>query len=95
MGKIIWIALAENDLLEIESYIAQDSPTFAFITSEKIINRTFTLEKFPKSGRIVPEFENAHIRELIEGNYRIVYFLKSNKSTVILRIHHTSRLLKL
>jgi plasmid stabilization system protein ParE len=94
MGKIKWTDLAENDLLEIETYIAQDSFTYAFITSEKIINRTFILEKFPKSGRIVPEFENPNIRELIEGNYRIVYFLKGNKGITILRIHHASRLLK-
>ncbi|TAL62886.1 MAG: type II toxin-antitoxin system RelE/ParE family toxin [Bacteroidetes bacterium] len=44
---------------------------------------------------MVPEFESLNIRELIEGNYCIVYFLKSNKSVVILRIHHASRLLKL
>jgi len=39
MGKIKWTELAENDLLEIETYIAQDSLTYAFITSEKIILR--------------------------------------------------------
>ena len=94
MGKVSWTDLAEYDLQEIENYIAQDSPTYAIITSEKIINRSFVLTKFPKSGRIVPEFENPVIRELIEGNYRIVYFLKSTKEIVILRIHHASRILK-
>ena len=94
MAKIIWTDLAENDLKEIEGYIVQDSVTYAFITSEKIINRIFILTKFPRSGRMVPEFENPHIRELLEGNYRIVYFIRSGREITILRIHHASRLLK-
>ena len=94
MATVSWTDLAEHDLQEIETYIAQDSVTYAIITSEKIINRTSVLIKFPKSGRIVPEFENPNIRELIEGNYRIVYFLKGIKEIIILRIHHASRLLK-
>ena len=94
MGKVTWTSLAENDLIEIEQYIAEDSPTYAFITSEKIINRTASLEKFPMMGRIVPEFENPNIRELIEGNYRIVYFIANKNAINIIRIHHSARLLK-
>lgn len=94
MGKITWTVLAELDLLEIESYIAQDSPTYAIITIEKIFDRAFILLKHPLSGRIVPEFENPNIRELIEGNYRIVYFLKNKHEISILRVHHAARVLK-
>ena len=94
MGKITWTDLAELDLLEIETYIAQDSPLYAIITIEKFLNRTGILLKYPLSGRVVPEFENPNIRELIEGNYRIVYFLKSKQEISILRVHHAARLLK-
>lgn len=69
MVKISWTPLAQNDLEEIEAYIAQDSQAYAIITVEKIFERTFILAKHPKSGRVVPEFENENIRELIEGNY--------------------------
>ncbi len=52
MVKVTWTDLAEHDLLEIESYIAQDSPTYAIITVEKIFLRTSILEKHPNAGRI-------------------------------------------
>jgi toxin ParE1/3/4 len=94
MVKITWNALAIDDLTEIEEFIAQDSVIYAIITVEKISDRIVVLKKFPKSGRMVPEFENQAIRELIEGNYRIVYWLKNQKEIIILRIHHAARLLK-
>jgi len=45
----------------------------------------------PESGRIVPELENSEIRELFEGNYRIVYRIKTKDYIEILTVHHTSR----
>jgi toxin ParE1/3/4 len=49
---------------------------------------------FPGSGRVVPEFNNKQLRELIEGNYRIVYRFESNELIEIARIHHSARHLK-
>jgi len=45
----------------------------------------------PEIGRIVPELENSEIQELIEGNYRIVYRIKTRDYIEILTVHHTSR----
>jgi plasmid stabilization system protein ParE len=47
-----------------------------------------------KTGRIVPEFEDAQIREVIEGNYRIIYFLENENIIKIIRVYHGARLLK-
>ena len=94
MVEIKWTQLALKDLEEIEGYIAQDSHAYAVITIEKIFSRISALAKHPLSGRIVPEFENKNLRELIEGNYRIVYFIINNKEISIARIHHSARLLK-
>ena len=93
MVKISWTPLAQNDLQEIEEYIARDSHSYAIITVEKIFFRTSILAKYPKIGRIVPEFENENIRELIEGNYRIVYFILNSNEVIISRVHHAARLL--
>jgi plasmid stabilization system protein ParE len=49
------------------------------------------LKTKPESGRIVPELGIIHIREFIEGNYRIVYRLLSNELIEILTIHHLAR----
>ena len=73
MGKIIWTEIAIEDLKLIHEYISKDSKSYADRCIEKIINRVTQLENFPKAGRVVPEFASEVIRELIEGNYRIVY----------------------
>ena len=50
------------------------------------------LKDFPQSGRMVPEAEDPVIREVILGNYRIVY--RTHKELVeILTIYHGARLL--
>jgi toxin ParE1/3/4 len=44
-------------------------------------------------GKMVPEFLLPELRELIEGNYRIIYRIVSEERIDILTIHHSSRLL--
>ena len=93
MVKILWTEIAIDDLRYIHDYIARDSKVYADRVIDKIILRVDQLENFPKSGRVVPEFEDETIRELIQGNYRIIY--KTSITQVsILRIHHSARLLK-
>jgi plasmid stabilization system protein ParE len=45
-------------------------------------------------GRMVPEFKQKTLRELIEGNYRIIYLIKNKNQIDILRIYHVARLLR-
>jgi addiction module RelE/StbE family toxin len=93
MVKIIWTEIAIEDLKLIHEYISNDSKLYADRFIEKMINRVDQLENFPKSGRIVPEFDSSDIRELIEGNYRIIYKASSTQVS-ILRVHHSARQLK-
>jgi len=93
MAKVIWTKLAVKDLRNIYEFIAKDSKQYAAIQVGRIINRVEQLEEFQQSGRVVPEFENELIRELIEGNYRIVYRIESDDVVGIVRIHHSARLI--
>ena len=93
MVKFIWTDFAIDDLKSIHEYISKDSKVYADRYIEKLIFRIDQLEHFPLSGRIVPEFGQETIRELIEGNYRIVY--KINQGFIgIVRVQHAARLLK-
>jgi len=83
-----------NDLQDIYDYVAKDSPKFADRLMDKIIERVDVLEHHPKIGRKVPEFDNEQIRELIEGNYRIIYRIESDDQLGIARVHHAARMLK-
>ena len=93
MAKIIWTELALEDLKNIHNYIAKDSLVYANRVIEKIILRIDQLKSFPKSGRAVPEINNDSIRELIHGNYRIIYKVSIQK-IIIVTIHHSARIIK-
>ncbi|KQC14668.1 MAG: plasmid stabilization protein [Desulfuromonas sp. SDB] len=85
--KIIWSPLALNKASEIVDYINKDSPTAA----EKWINEVFskidTLGKYPEIGRIVPEINESQFREIIYGNYRIVYHFEVNQVSILTILH--------
>lgn len=94
MVQIIWIKQAIIDLNNISEYIAKDSEKYADITVDRIVEKTQILKKLTKIGRIVPEINDPKIRELIEGNYRIIYEIKAPDVIEILTIHHSSKLLQ-
>ena len=91
MVEIIWTQLAVNDLKEIHDYIAKDSKRYAGNQIKRIRAKTSILKSNPLVGRIVPELEISQIRELIEGNYRIIYKIRNRKTIEILTIHHSAR----
>ena len=93
MVEIIWTEFAVEDLRSIHEYISKDSKVYADRQVDKIIKRVDQIGNFPKSGRMVPEFNVEILRELIEGNYRIIYRISSD-SIAIVRIHHAARELK-
>ncbi len=90
MEKIVWTKLALRDVIQIHDYIAEDSLFYARQTIEKIFEKVVPLEKFPLMGRMVPEFNNENVREVIMGNYRIVYRI-TKKHISIVRVHHSAR----
>ncbi len=90
MAEIIWSKFAIEDLKNIYDFIATDSSFYAKRQINKLSERVSQLIKFPNSGRIVPEFNKTSIRELIEGNYRIVYNINGEKIEIV-RIHHSSK----
>jgi toxin ParE1/3/4 len=94
MVKIVWTEISILDLKEIFDFIAEDSVRYATITTNKIHQRVQMIAGNPYLGRIVPEFNEKLIRELIEGNYRIIYRIKSEFRVDILRVYHSARLLK-
>jgi len=94
MVKIVWTEISIQDLKEIFDYIEEDSVRYANITANKIYQRVQVLTDNPLIGRIVPEFNEKFIRELIEGNYRIIYRIKNDNQIDILRVYHVARLLR-
>jgi plasmid stabilization system protein ParE len=90
-AAIIWAAQAVDDLTDIHGYIARTSPHYAAVVASRIVEAIDRLTEFPESGRVVPEQNEAAVRELIEGSYRIVYELRDDR-VEILTVFRTSRL---
>lgn len=94
MAEVKFTDQSINDLNDIAEYISNDSVFYAELQIQKLINRTDTLEKFPLIGRIVPELNLKSVREIIEGNYRIIYRVVNKSMIHILTFHHSRRKLK-
>ena len=94
MVKVVWTDLAIQDLDDIGEFIAKDSERYAKAVIQNLFESTELLESHPKAGRVVPEFENKNIRELIRGSYRIVYRIVDTSRIDILTVHHSARLMK-
>jgi addiction module RelE/StbE family toxin len=95
MAKLNWTSQSKNDLISIAEFIAQDSRKFARIQVQRIRERARQIAKYPESGRIVPELNNPKIREVIIGNYRIIYVLPTDERIDILTVHHSARRLRI
>lgn len=94
MVEIRWLDEAKNDLNEIFDYIALDSKKYASRQIEKIIAKTQLVKRLIRAGKVVEEINYPDIRELIEGNYRIIYRIIDEQKVDILMIHHSTRDLK-
>jgi toxin ParE1/3/4 len=90
--KIVWSPLAVDRVSEIAGYIAQDNPVAAESWINTVFKKVEDLKAFPESGRVVPETDNKAIRELIYGNYRIIYRLEK-KTLSVLTVRHGKQVL--
>jgi len=93
--KIKWTKQAKSDLYDIYRFIARDSTRYAQIQIENIQNAVSNLANFPLMGRNVPEFPYLPYREILVGNYRVLYRLEGEKGQIIIMsVVHGGRLLK-
>ncbi len=92
------IRFAESAISDLEAfrtwYIEQGVPDIGERFVEEIVGRIEALRDHPEMGRIVPEFEQPFLRELIHPPFRIVY-RRDPKHVRIVRIWRSERLLVL
>jgi toxin ParE1/3/4 len=91
--EIKWSELAIERVSKIIEYIALDNPNEA----EKWVHQLFDYLKkiapFPRSGRVLPELpKRVDIKEIIFGNYRVIYRIDSNR-LFILTVKNTKQIL--
>ncbi len=90
--QVVLSPSARADLRDIVRYISFDAPERALEFGLFLISRTRLLAQSPQLGRVVPEFEDPFIREIIVRSYRAVYRLDdSRRSVEVIRFWHAAR----
>jgi plasmid stabilization system protein ParE len=98
MPDQIIITIAESAVRDLEAireyYQEQEAPEVGERFIKEIIASVEKLAIHPDRGRIVPEFDNSHVRELIHSPFRIVYRRHKEKISVV-RVWRSERLMRL
>lgn len=90
--QIIFSPRSQRDLRNIRRYISCDSFQRAERFCQKLVTKTGMLEVHPEIGRAIPNFNNPNIREIIVGNYRVIYRVDLlAKQIEIVRYWHAAR----
>ena len=92
--KLRWTLNARDDLRRIRGYIARDKRDDAQRWIRSLRERARGAASVARSGRVVPEFDRDDIREVIVGNYRIVYRIEA-RSVTVLTVFEGHRLINL
>jgi len=90
--KIKWSPKAIQSFEEICNYISKDSEYYASIFAKKINAIVKEIPRFPKLGRVVPEYQEENLREKIFQSYRIVYRLKADIVEIVVISHGAKQL---
>jgi plasmid stabilization system protein ParE len=79
-------------LIEAAAFIRREQPAAAQRLYAEIDRSTRLLRTHPKLGRVVPEFGNPFLRELIVIPYRVIYrILPEKRSIEVLAVVHSAR----
>lgn len=84
---VIWSPQSLNHFHNWILYIARDSWQSANKERTKILSAIRRLPQFPYSGRIVPEFDLAHVREIVKKPIRIIYRISGSQIEIFAFCH--------
>lgn len=85
--RIIWTQSAVRDLEEIAGFIERDSRFYAASVIRKTRLAAQSLKTSPERGRVVPEIDDPHIREIFVWNYRLIYKVLPESVSILTIVH--------
>jgi toxin ParE1/3/4 len=71
--EVVWTEIAWRDVEEAADYVAEDSPHYAAAFVREVRDAARSLAHLAERGRVVPEFSDPSIRELLVRSYRLIY----------------------
>jgi plasmid stabilization system protein ParE len=91
MVEVIWTQNATDEIVRIAEYLERYSEYYASMIVKRLYEKVAVLKQFPILGRVISEMQEDQYRELIEGNYRIMYEILDEEMILIQRKLHSSR----
>jgi plasmid stabilization system protein ParE len=85
--RVGWTEAALEDLSATAEYIARDSARYASAFAREAFAASDTLAEFANRGRVVPEFGDESIRELLLGSHRMIYQVSTERVFIIGLVH--------
>ena len=85
--------LALGQVQEVVEHIKTDKPEAAQRWADDVFDLVEELARFPKLGRVVPEARREEIRELLHGDYRLIYRVDEGQISVLSVRHGYRQLL--
>ena len=94
-SSITFAVSAIKDLEDLQAYYSGEGvPDVGKRLAAEIVSKIERLGAHPLSGRVVPEFNVEHLREIISPPFRIVYRHDKNKVRIV-RIWRSEMLLRM
>ena len=81
--RLVWTGPALRGLVRVADYIAEANPEAARHLVARARTTVRRLKRHPQSGRVVPEFGDPAIREIIQPPLRIIYRAEEGLITIV------------
>ena len=90
--RVDFTELAAEELESISKFLGANNPAACARVCRRLYEAALSLADNPFLGRVTPEYNDETIRDLVRGNYRIVYLIHIDQQRVeILRFWHGAR----
>jgi len=93
VARLIWTEPAIRDLDAVADYIALDNPVAASRLVERVFENVERLERFPRSGKRIPELPRSPYREVVVSPCRVIYRAEGD-AVYLLHVMRCERLLR-
>ena len=90
--RVDWARSGLADLQAVVRHIACDDPEAARRFGERLLVAVESVSEFPRLGKVVREFRDDTLREVVVPPFRLVYEIDDNqKILTVLRVWHGAR----
>jgi plasmid stabilization system protein ParE len=84
LASVRWSLNAQRNLRDIIQYLAESSSS----APEQLLNsRSAAIETLEMSGRVVDEYDDDELREVIVANYRVIYLYREDSVGIVAITH--------